>query len=54
MDIYSFDRALRLKTLDVIERVEVYLRSNIAHELACSGGPFGYLGTASLPNFTLS
>lgn len=54
MDIYSFDRLLRLKTLDAIERAEVYLRSNIAHELASINGPFGYLNANSMPNFSPS
>lgn len=52
LDIYEFDRKLRLLTLDAIERIEIFFRSNLAHELAASYGAFGYLDGLSLPNFT--
>lgn len=52
LDIYEFDRRLRLLTLDAIERVEIFFRSNLAHELATLGGAFGYLERVSLPGFT--
>lgn len=50
--LYAFDRQLRLVTLDAIERVEVYLRSQLAHALAEDGGPFGFLEADNLPGFS--
>lgn len=50
LDLYSFDRRLKLLVFDAVERVEVYLRSQLAYELAYEGGPFGYLRPESLPN----
>ena len=47
--LYTFDRQLRLLTLDAIERIEVYFRSQLAYELAKDTGPFGYLKPENLP-----
>lgn len=47
--LYTFDRQLRLIRLDAIERVEVFMRSRLAHLLARDHGPFGYLGLEGLP-----
>lgn len=47
--LYTFDRQLRLICLDAIERVEVYMRSRLAHLLARDHGPFGYLELEGLP-----
>ena len=47
--LYTFDRQLRLLTLDAIERIEIYFRSQLAYELAEETGPFGYLDPANLP-----
>lgn len=47
--LYTFDRQLRLITLDAIERVEVYFRTQLAYELAKETGAFGYLDKRSLP-----
>lgn len=49
-DLYSFDRELKLAAFDAIERVEVYLRTQLAYELAHAAGPFGYLDRRNLPN----
>lgn len=49
-DLYTFDRQLRLVTLDAIERVEVYMRTQLAYLLAEASGPFGYLNRPTLPN----
>jgi abortive infection bacteriophage resistance protein len=46
---YTFDRQLRLCTLDAVERVEVWLRAHLAHLIARDYGPFGYLGPEGLP-----
>ncbi len=51
-DLYTFDRQFRLVTLDAVERVEVYLRTQLAYELAKAGGPFGYSDSANLPNLS--
>lgn len=48
-DIYRFDRQFRLLVLDAIERVEIYFRTQLAHELARESGAFGYLDHANLP-----
>lgn len=47
--LYTFDRQLRLCSLDAVERVEVWLRARLAHLLARDHGPFGYLETEGLP-----
>lgn len=47
--LYTFDRQLRLITLDAIERVEVYFRTQLAYELAKETGIFGYLSNGGLP-----
>jgi abortive infection bacteriophage resistance protein len=39
---YVFDRELRLRVMDVIERFEVAVRTQPAHQLALKGGPFGW------------
>lgn len=49
-ELYTFDRQLRLITLDAIERVEVYMRTQLAYLLAETSGPFGYLDKTTLPN----
>jgi abortive infection bacteriophage resistance protein len=43
LDLYSFDRKLRLLVMDGIERVEVSLRTRWAHVLSLRYGPHGYL-----------
>lgn len=43
LDLYSFDRKLRLLTMDAIERVEVSLRTRWAHVLSMRYGSHGYL-----------
>ncbi|MBY5517843.1 Abi family protein [Rhizobium leguminosarum] len=43
LDLYIFDRRLRLLVIDAIERVEVSLRGSWAHHLAMKYGPHGYL-----------
>ena len=48
-ETYVFDRQLRLVVFDAVERVEVFIRTQMAYLLAQAGGPFGYLDSASLP-----
>ena len=48
-ELYTFDRQLRLVTLDTIERVEVYMRTQLAYLLAEASGPFGYLHKSTPP-----
>jgi len=43
IDLYRFDRELRLLVLDAIERVEVAVRSAINNELCLAHGPHWYL-----------
>lgn len=51
-DTYTFDRQLRLIVLDAIERVEVYLRTQLAYNLAKTTNPFGYMDRGSLPRLS--
>lgn len=53
-DLYTFDRQLRLAVLNAIERVEIYMRSQLAYRLAEISGPFGFLERSSLPNIDQS
>lgn len=43
LNLYIFDRRLRLLVMDAIERIEVSLRGSWAHHLAMKYGPHGYL-----------
>jgi len=43
LNLYVFDRQLRLLVLDAIERVEVALRGQWAHHMAMTHAPHGYL-----------
>jgi abortive infection bacteriophage resistance protein len=46
VDIYNFDRAIRLLTLDAIEKLEVALRTAIINPLAEQYTPHWYLNTS--------
>lgn len=46
LDLYIFDRELRLLVLDAIERIEVSIRTHLAYTLAHKYGPHGYLNSA--------
>lgn len=46
LDLYVFDREFRLLLLDAIERVEVFLRTVWAYQLAHLYGPHAYLNRA--------
>lgn len=46
LDLYTFDRELRLLLLDAIERLEVSIRSQWAHQIAHRHGPHGHLDPA--------
>ena len=46
LDLYIFDRELRLLLMDAIERIEVSVRTRWAYELACATTPHGYLERA--------
>ena len=43
LDLYTFDRELRLMMLDALERIEVSLRTQWAFHIAHKLGPHGYL-----------
>lgn len=51
-DIYVFDRQFRLVVLDAVERVEVYMRTQLAYLLAEQTGPFGFRDRTNLPRLT--
>lgn len=50
--IYVFDRQFRLIVLDAVERVEVYIRTQLANSLAGMAGPFGFLSNSNLPRMS--
>ncbi|MBY0543939.1 MAG: Abi family protein [Gammaproteobacteria bacterium] len=43
VNLYQFERALRLKVMDAIERIEVVLRAGLAQELSVRHGAWWYL-----------
>lgn len=43
IDLYEFDRKLRLLVLDALERVEVSVRTQITYHMGHKYGAFGYL-----------
>ncbi len=47
LDLYEFDRNLRLLVLDAIERIEIALRTDIAYYHSKDYGPFGYINSIS-------
>lgn len=51
-DFYLFDKKLRLELMCAIERIEVYLRTIIAHELG-RHNPLAYLDKKNLSKFAL-
>lgn len=50
---YVFDRQLRLIVFDAIERVEIYIRTQLAYELARETGKFGYETPQGLPRLDI-
>lgn len=50
--MYVFDRQFRLVVLDAVERVEVYIRMQLAYLLAEQTGPFGFLERGKLPRLS--
>lgn len=53
-DRYCFDRRLRVLFLDVIERVEVAVRTQLVYHFAHAHGPFGYCDERCLPNLSVA
>lgn len=49
---YVFDRQFRLVVLDAVERVEIYMRTQLAYLLAEQTGPFGFLDRGGLPRLS--
>ena len=52
-DRYCFDRRLRVLLLDVIERVEVAVRTQLVYHFAHTYGPFGYCDENNLPDLSV-
>jgi abortive infection bacteriophage resistance protein len=50
---YTFDRQLRLLTMDAIERVEVSVRTRLAYHLSHSFGAFAYIDQLNLPGLSI-
>jgi len=50
VDLYNFDRDLRLLVFDAIERVEVSIRSVCAYEMSIAYGPHGHLDKSIVRN----
>lgn len=52
LELYEFDRHLRLLILDAIERVEVAIRTRLTYNFSCTYGPFGHVNPANFhPKF---
>ena len=47
IDLYEFDRHLRLLVIDAIERIEVYMRTLISYHLGYTYGAFGHTNAAN-------
>jgi len=47
--LYVFDRQFRLVVLDAVERVEIFVRTQLAYLLAEETGPFGFEKSSNLP-----
>ncbi len=53
LELYEFDRHLRLLIIDAIERIEVAVRTRVAYELAHAYGAFAHTNPANFhPNFS--
>ena len=53
IDLYEFDRHLRLLVLDAIERVEVAIRTQLTYNFSCTYGPFGHINATNFhPSFS--
>jgi len=46
---YTFDRQLRIITMDAVERVEVAVRTQLAYQFSHTYGPFAYAASANMP-----
>lgn len=53
VDLYNFDRHLRLILFDAIERIEIALRTKMIYQLSVSYGGLWYLNTSLFQNTTL-
>lgn len=53
LNLYIFDRELRLLLMDAIERVEVSLRAQWAYYMAHQHGPHSYLDASHANNLKL-
>ncbi len=52
---YVFDRRLRLLIMDALERIEVFVRTQVGYRHALVHGPFGYADNpSSLPKMSLN
>lgn len=52
VELYEFDRELRLLVLDALERVEVAIRTSVTHRLGMVHGCFGHEASANFhPHF---
>ena len=52
IELYEFDRHLRLLVMDAIERVEVYVRTLMTYHLGHTYGPFGHTDASNFhPGF---
>jgi abortive infection bacteriophage resistance protein len=50
---YCFDRRLRVLLLDVIERIEVAVRTQLVYQFSHAYGPFGYCDENNLPKLSI-
>ncbi|RYC29098.1 Abi family protein [Lichenibacterium minor] len=52
LDLYNFDRNLRLVLLDAIEKLEVALRAAISNEMSIAHGPHWYMHRVMFTDFS--
>lgn len=52
--LYEFDHELRILLLDIIEGIEVLVRSRLAYFFSIKHGPFAWTNSALFPNFNPS
>lgn len=51
IDLYIFDRKLRLLLLDALERIEIAIRSALSGAMSLIGGPHWYLAAAHFEDY---
>ncbi|MDY0321250.1 MAG: Abi family protein [Arcobacteraceae bacterium] len=48
IELYHFDKELRILTFNAIEKIEIFLRASISHNFSKEHTPFGYIESKNL------